>query len=138
MKVFLGGTCNGSHWRNDLIKLLEPDIDYFNPVVPSWSEDARLNEEKEKLICDYNLFVFTPKMSGLYSIAEVSILAVKQPEKTLFCILEQDGNTSLSIMTKQNMEAIKNLLIQHDVICFSSLHEVAEFLNSKLLTTNNF
>ena len=28
MKVFLGGTCNGSKWRDEIIKLLE--IDYFN------------------------------------------------------------------------------------------------------------
>lgn len=30
-KVFLGGTCNGSIWREKLIPLLK--IDYFNPVV---------------------------------------------------------------------------------------------------------
>jgi len=30
-KVFLGGTCNESTWRDELIPMLE--IDYFNPVV---------------------------------------------------------------------------------------------------------
>ena len=30
-KVFLGGTCNESTWRDELIKKLK--IDYFNPVV---------------------------------------------------------------------------------------------------------
>ena len=35
MKVFLGGTCNESKWRDDLIKLLK--IDYFNPVVKDWN-----------------------------------------------------------------------------------------------------
>jgi len=31
MKIFLGGTCNESTWRNRIIPMLE--IDYFNPVV---------------------------------------------------------------------------------------------------------
>jgi hypothetical protein len=35
-KVFLGGTCNESLWRDKLIKLLK--IEYFNPVVPDWTE----------------------------------------------------------------------------------------------------
>ena len=35
-KVFLGGTCNDSLWREELIKKLE--IDYFNPVVDDWTE----------------------------------------------------------------------------------------------------
>lgn len=30
-RVFLGGTCNESTWRDELIKKLK--IDYFNPVV---------------------------------------------------------------------------------------------------------
>lgn len=37
-RVFLGGTCNDSTWRDNLIQQLE--IDYFNPVVPDWTEDA--------------------------------------------------------------------------------------------------
>lgn len=31
MKVFLGGTCNNSTWREELKPLLK--IDYFDPVV---------------------------------------------------------------------------------------------------------
>ncbi len=34
-KVFLGGTCNESTWRDRLIKLLK--INYFNPVVKDWT-----------------------------------------------------------------------------------------------------
>ena len=42
MKVFLGGTCNGSNWREELIK--ELDIDYFNPVIENWDDKAQVNE----------------------------------------------------------------------------------------------
>jgi len=30
-KIFLGGTCNNSTWREQLIPMLQ--INYFNPVV---------------------------------------------------------------------------------------------------------
>ena len=36
-KVFLGGTCNDSTWRDKLIKQLE--IDYFNPHITERSEE---------------------------------------------------------------------------------------------------
>ena len=37
-KVFLGGTCNGSTWREELIPILE--INYFNPVVSDWTPEV--------------------------------------------------------------------------------------------------
>lgn len=37
MKVFLGGTCNESTWREKLIPMLK--IDYFNPVVKDWKSE---------------------------------------------------------------------------------------------------
>ena len=43
-KVFLGGTCNKSKWRDELIDLLK--IDYFNPVVDDWNEEAQKEEKK--------------------------------------------------------------------------------------------
>ena len=50
MKLFLGGTCT-SNWRNDLIPLLENDgIDYFNPIVDDWNEEAQKREYEEKNI----------------------------------------------------------------------------------------
>ena len=68
-KVFLGGTCNESTWRDELIKKLK--IDYFNPVVDDWTEECYKEELRQREICDYCLYVITPKMTGVYSIAEV-------------------------------------------------------------------
>ena len=44
MKVFLGGTCNNSNWRNILIQDLK--IEYFDPVV----DDSNKRPEKT-LLC---------------------------------------------------------------------------------------
>ena len=90
MKVFLGGTCNESTWRDELIKYLK--IDYFNPVVPDWTEECYRRELKEREECDICLYCITPKMTGVYSIAEVIDDSNKRPRKTVFVFLPIDGN----------------------------------------------
>ena len=87
-KVFLGGTCNESTWRDRLIEMLE--IDYFNPVVDDWTEECYQEELRQREICDYCLYVITPRMKGVYSIAEVVDDSNKRPEKTIFCLLTAD------------------------------------------------
>jgi hypothetical protein len=86
MKVFLGGTCNESKWRDELIKKLE--IEYFNPVVDDWTPECMAEEIKQRKICDYVLYTITPKMTGAYGIAEAVDDSNKQPFKTLFCVLK--------------------------------------------------
>ena len=88
-KVFLGGTCNESTWRDKLIPMLK--IDYFNPVVDDWTEECYLEELRQREICDYCLYAITPLMTGVYSIAEVIDDSNKRPNKTLFCVLEEDA-----------------------------------------------
>lgn len=70
MRVFLGGTCNGSIWREQLIPMLE--IDYFNPVVEDWTPECKTIEDEEKRVhCNIHLYVITNAMTGVYSIAEI-------------------------------------------------------------------
>ena len=73
MRVFLGGTCANTTWRNELIPLLEKNnIDYFNPVVEDWTLECQAIEEEEKNSkCDTHLYVITKEMMGTYSIAEI-------------------------------------------------------------------
>lgn len=72
MKVFLGGTCNNSTWRDALIpRLKELGIDYFNPVVEDWTPACQLEEENQKMFeCDVQLYHITSAMTGVFSIAE--------------------------------------------------------------------
>lgn len=71
-KVFLGGTCNGSEWRNELIPYLEElEVDYFNPVVEDWTEECIKEEEYQKNeVCDIHLYVITKEQNGPYSMCE--------------------------------------------------------------------
>jgi len=87
MKVFLGGTCNNSVWRNELIKTLE--VDYFNPIVEDWTEECYQEELKQRKLCDKVLYVITSEMTGVYSIAEAVDDSNKQPAKTIFVFFKK-------------------------------------------------
>ena len=45
-RIFLGGTCNGSAWRGQIMPRLEGS--YFNPVVEDWTPECQEKENYEK------------------------------------------------------------------------------------------
>lgn len=71
--IFLGGTCAGDRWRDKLIPALEKKgFEYFNPVVSDWTPDCVETENLMKNeYCDSHLYVLTPAMKGVYSVAEI-------------------------------------------------------------------
>ena len=132
-KVFLGGTCNESTWRDKLIKMLE--IDYFNPVVDDWTEECYQEELRQREICDYCLYVITPRMKGVYSIAEVVDDSNKRPEKTIFCIVTADfSDTGNIIMFDEqqlkSLDKVGVMVRNNGGKYFRTLREVAKFLNN--------
>jgi hypothetical protein len=127
MKVFLGGTCNGSKWREKLIEMLE--IDYFNPVVEEWTEECMKEEIKQREICDYCLYVITPLMTGVYSIAEVIDDSNKRNDKTLFCFLEEDGGKRFTESQIKSLNQVGKMVERNAAICLEGLNQVAAYLN---------
>lgn len=128
-KVFLGGTCNESSWRNDLIKKLE--IDYFNPLVDDWTEECMTEEIKQRENCDFVLYTITPKMAGVYSIAEVVDDSNKRPQKTLFCILDEDDKHLFTNSQLKSLKQVAEMVKKNGGNTFISLHAVAEYLNKQ-------
>lgn len=127
MDVFLGGTCNNSTWREALIPHLQ--CDYFNPVVEDWTEEAQRIEIEKRQTCDFVLYVLTPKMTGVYSVAEVVDDSNKRPEKTLFCILEQDDNNEFTEHQLKSLKMVKDMVLANGARVFDDLINVSEFLN---------
>lgn len=127
-KVFLGGTCNNSKWRDKLIEKLE--IEYFNPVVDNWTPECQEEELKQRKECDYCLYVITPKMTGVYSIAEVVDDSNKRPDKTIFCYLESDGISNFTLHQTKSLDMIGRMVSENGANFFTSLDDVANFLNS--------
>lgn len=59
-RIFLGGTCNESTWRESLIsKLDSKKLSWFNPVVDDWTEDDMKKELEERASCDLCLYDYT-------------------------------------------------------------------------------
>lgn len=122
MKVFLGGTCSGSKWREKIIpKLKRTNIDYYNPVVPVWDKEAKQRERREKQEADYCIYVLTPLMYGFYSIAEVVDDSNKKPEKTILCILDEDDGNFWTGNQLSSLNELKKLVSSNGTIVVSSL-----------------
>ena len=127
--VFLGGTCAESDWRNQLIPLLESyNITYFNPVVDDWNESCQVIEDWHKEHDDYNLFVITNEMQGVFSIAEVVDLSNKKPNTTIFCVL-REGFTKGQL---KSLDATIKLVQKNGVSIANSIKEIADILNMKI------
>ena len=126
-KVFLGGTCNNSKWREELIKLLK--IDYYNPVVPDWTPECMAEEIKQRKLCDYCLYVITPKMTGVYSIAEVIDDSNKKPEKTIFCVLADDESKLFDKGQLKSLDSVGRMVNGNGGRFFTNLQDVANFVN---------
>ena len=142
-KVFLGGTCNGSTWRDKLIPMLHTDIPYFNPVVEDWTEDCQVIEESEKWgPCNIHLYVITPDMKGTYSIAELvesAICSYEYNEElqeavsyTIFAVLEESLDTGKTFTKAEikSFDAIKKLVEKYGGIICDDLNDVADTINS--------
>lgn len=127
-KVFLGGTCNGSLWREELIPQLT--VDYFNPVVANWTPECQAEEIKQRETCDFCLYVLTPKMTGVYSVAEVVDDSNKRPSKTVMCVITKDGEAEFTPHQIKSLTQTGKMVVANGGKSFNTLAEVAAFLNS--------
>ena len=128
-KVFLGGTVNGSEWRNYVMPRLS--MDYFNPVVEEWNEEAYQEELYERENSDFLLYVITPKMTGVYSIAEVIDDSNKRPEKTVFCVLYEDGLEEFTQAQRKSLVAVGKMVVDNGGTWCEDLEDTISFLNTR-------
>lgn len=133
LSVFLGGTCNESTWRDELIPMLNQGISAFNPVVPDWNEEAYRRELHARAYSDYVLYVITPRMTGVYSIAEVVDDSNKRPKKTIFTYLERDNDLSFNAGQLKSLKAVGSMVKENGGKVFVNLQEIADFLNLALV-----
>jgi hypothetical protein len=126
-KVFLGGTCNDSDWRDKLIPMLK--INYYNPVVPDWTPECQQEEIRQRETCDFCLYTITPRMTGVYSIAEVVDDSNKRPGRTVFCILSKDGDQWFTSSQLRSLMAVAAMVERNGGKIATNLGDVATYLN---------
>ncbi len=127
IKVFLGGTCNGSKWREELIPNL--NIEYFNPVVEEWTEECKVEEKRQRSECDLRLYVITPSMTGVLSIAELVEDSILNSSGTVVCFLKEYEGKSFSDHQWSSLESIVSMVTPYGVEVFFTLTDTANALN---------
>lgn len=127
--VFLGGTCNNDTWRVKLISMLN-NVDYFNPVVSDYNEQAKINEDKAKEMATHMLYVITPNMKSFYSIAEMTEDAVMDKRPVIVCFLNNQVN-GFDIAQLRTLNLVSQLLSKYSCVTIaSSLEDIANILNT--------
>jgi len=126
-KVFLGGTCNGSLWRNDVIEKLK--MRYYDPAGEDWTPEMMEEELKQRQECDFCLYVLTPKMEGFYSVAEVIDDSNKRPGKTIFNFINKDEGKIFSDVQIKSLKQVAKMVKENGAKYFETLQEVIDFLN---------
>ena len=127
MKIFLGGTCNNSKWRQKLIPILKQNnIEYFNPVVQDWTPQCQKEQIKQRTVCDYVLYVITPKMIGVYSIAQVVDDSNKRPQKTLFMIIKKDGKDQFTEGQIKSLMCVKQMIVRNGATYCKKFDEIID------------
>jgi len=112
-KVFLGGTCAGTTWRDQLAMLLQ--VDWFNPVVDDWTPDCQAIEEAEKAVnCNIHLYVITSAMIGVFSIAEVIESACTPGKITILHVLP----SGFSEAQVRSLNAVADMVVKHGGIAY--------------------
>lgn len=132
-KVFLGGTCCETTWRDKLIPML--NIDYFNPVVSDWTTECQAEEQRQKdELCNIHLYVITPRMKGVFSIAEIIESSHDERVKTVVYIQPTDVDENGEVIQFDNsqmrsLNAVCGLAMKHGAIICNDLYDVAVKLN---------
>lgn len=131
VKVFLGGTCATSTWREELMAMLDSErVEAFNPVVPDWTPECQTIERIHRETDDLCLYVITPEGEGFYSFVEVTDDSNKRPERTVLCVLESANGKTFEGHTKKCVLKTMELVASNGTVVLNSLDDLADYVNS--------
>ena len=122
MRIFLGGTKDGT-WRDELITKLNT-YDYYWPT--DWTPECMVEELRQREIAEYVVYVITPRMTGVYSIAEVVDDSNKRAGVVL-CVIGDwpEGQ-------RRSLDAVKKMVQNNGGAVCATLKELARYLNERV------
>ena len=132
-KVFLGGTCAETTWRDELIPLIQ--VGYFNPVVEDWTPECIQTENYEKEVkCNIHLYVITSAMIGVYSIAEVIQSSLTKGKSTILHVMP-DGFSTAQL---KSLDAVCQLVSSNGSVAYidDELARTARVINFAYKTSD--
>lgn len=130
-KVFLGGTCADSTWRDDL----HIQVASFNPVVDDWTQDCiKIENDEKNNKCNIHLYVLTSESDGVYSIAECVQSSMTSGISTILHVLP-GGFTSQRL---KHLDAVCQLVRDNGAIAYidDEIARTARVINFAFKTTD--
>lgn len=125
MKTFLGGTCAGSTWRDELIPKL--NCDFFNPVIEGeWTNEHYLKEIREREDANILLYTISSEKRGDYSIFEFCEDVMTYENEVVICFLKEGFSDA---MIRSYNAIAKGLEKYPNAHVFYNLDDVANYLN---------
>lgn len=128
-RIFLGGTCNNSTWRDQLMPMVNASM--FNPVVDDWTPECQQIEVEEKENkCNIHFYCITKEMVGVFSIAEVMDSVYNKQKKTILQVIP-DGFDKRQL---KSLKAVVDLVNKRGGVAFidSDLRKSADLLNASM------
>ena len=105
-------------------------LDIFNPVVEDWNESARQKELKFKEDCNLQIYVLTPRIKGIYSIAEI-MAAIHKSKDSLLIGFAEDGQVFNEEMVYSIKAFIKDF-VPSDMKLSGSLNDLKDMIYEKV------
>jgi len=94
-KVFLGGTCNNSKWREIFLQHTQSPELYFNPVVKNWNREVEGKIQLTKYQLPFHVYVITPLQKGFISFFEILISKIQNKDVYVCFAPYDDIDTNL-------------------------------------------
>ena len=111
-----------------MIYLSQDGLSYFNPVVPDWTESCMADEIIERETCSFCLYTITPKMTGVYSIAEVVDDSNKRPDRTVLVLLRDDDDLKFSEDQWKSLGAVAKMVARNGGKVFDNLKSASLYM----------
>jgi len=95
-KVFLGGSCNPTTWREDIAipAFTQAGVPFYNPQVDDWSPDLVEIEAQEKETAGCLLFVIDRETRAMASIVEAAEY-ICLGRRVVLCIVDVEEESSI-------------------------------------------
>ena len=86
-------------------------------------------ERQERETCDFCLYTLTPKMTGVYAVAEAVDDSNKRPRKTILVLLRNDGDERFTEGQWKSLGELAKMVNKNGGRVFYNLKEAAECVN---------
>ena len=140
VKVFLGGSCNPTTWRQDIaIPALEAaGITYYNPQVEDWTPELVEVEACAKRDATMLLFVIDAKTRAVASMNEVVEEICRGREVALVVQEMEEGNElaegSPNLLKDLNRGRVylRDIAKRYGVMCFKSIEHAVQYVVQRI------